>query len=250
MIPHGGAAVRLRGARSSPTAPNGSMRSGSRNAVAGSRASGRRLVRRRRPARAQATRPAAARAECGSAGTHRPTRCSWCGIRSRRGAVVRPGRSERGRHRPKRARPSALDRRARPLHATRGTTPMRHPRGQALFVAASAILAAGWVAAACVRPAPPVPSAAGPSGTAGQARADSALRITLQRGPCFGTCPVYSVTLDSSGAVLFEGRRFVADTGISTGSVPRPRIDSLVAELDRGWVLRLLRPLRRRRARL
>lgn len=110
---------------------------------------------------------------------------------------------------------------------------MMHPRAQTLFVAACAILAAGWLAAACVRPAPPAPSAAGPSG-AGQARADSALRITLQRGPCFGTCPVYSVTLDGSGAVLFEGRRFVADTGISTGSVPRARIDSLVAELIAG----------------
>ena len=45
---------------------------------------------------------------------------------------------------------------------------------------------------------------------------------------------MYSVTLDGSGAVLFEGRRFVADTGISTGSVPRARIDSLVAELIAG----------------
>ena len=45
---------------------------------------------------------------------------------------------------------------------------------------------------------------------------------------------MYSVTLEGSGAVLFEGRRFVADTGISTGSVPRARIDSLVAELVAG----------------
>ena len=73
-----------------------------------------------------------------------------------------------------------------------------------LLVAASAALAV-----ACARPATPGPSAAGP---AGQPTADSAARITLERGPCFGTCPVYSVTLDGSGAVLFEGRRFVADT--------------------------------------
>jgi uncharacterized protein DUF6438 len=98
-----------------------------------------------------------------------------------------------------------------------------------LFVAASASLAA-----ACARPASPGPSAAGPTADAGQAGGDSAVRITLERGPCFGTCPVYSVTLDGSGAVLFEGRRFVADTGISTASVPRARIDSLVAELTTG----------------
>jgi hypothetical protein len=100
-----------------------------------------------------------------------------------------------------------------------------------LLVAGSASFAA-----ACARPASPGPNAAGPTADAGAARADSAVRITLERGPCFGTCPVYSVTLDGSGAVLFEGRRFVADSGISTGRVPRARIDSLVAELTaRGY---------------
>jgi hypothetical protein len=90
------------------------------------------------------------------------------------------------------------------------------------------------LAAACARPAPPGPSSAGPSAAVGRVPADSAVRIMLERGPCFGTCPVYSVTLDGSGAVLFEGRRFVADTGISTGSVPPARVDSLVAELTAG----------------
>jgi uncharacterized protein DUF6438 len=107
------------------------------------------------------------------------------------------------------------------------TRPHRWTRTR--LVAASAALVA-----ACARPATPGPSAAGPSGAAGQVTADSAVRITLERGPCFGTCPVYSVTLDGSGAVLFEGRRFVADTGISTGRVPPARIDSLVAELTAG----------------
>jgi hypothetical protein len=108
---------------------------------------------------------------------------------------------------------------------------MTRPRGwtRALLVATSASLVA-----ACARPAPPAPAAAGPSESAGLPRADSAVRITLERGPCFGTCPVYSVTLEGSGAVLFEGRRFVADTGISTGRVPPARIDSLVAELTAG----------------
>ena len=96
------------------------------------------------------------------------------------------------------------------------------------------VVASASLAVACARPASPGPSAAGPSAAAGEARADSAVRIVLERGPCFGTCPVYSVTLDGSGAILFEGRRFVADTGISTGRVPPARIDSLVAELAAG----------------
>jgi hypothetical protein len=42
---------------------------------------------------------------------------------------------------------------------------------------------------------------------------------------------VYKVTLEGTGAVLFEGRRFVADSGVSTASVPVERIDSLVAAM-------------------
>ena len=56
--------------------------------------------------------------------------------------------------------------------------------------------------------------------------------VTLERGSCFGTCPVYVVTLGRDGNVRFEGRRFVADSGISTGTVPRARVDSLVVELQ------------------
>jgi hypothetical protein len=43
---------------------------------------------------------------------------------------------------------------------------------------------------------------------------------------------VYRVTLERSGAVRFEGRRFVADSGVFTGKVPAERVDSLLAELE------------------
>jgi hypothetical protein len=33
----------------------------------------------------------------------------------------------------------------------------------------------------------------------------SSLRITLSRGPCLGTCPVYEVSIDGMGNVLFRG---------------------------------------------
>ena len=56
--------------------------------------------------------------------------------------------------------------------------------------------------------------------------------VTLERGPCFGTCPVYTVTLDRAGNVRFEGRRFVADTGVATATVARAQVDSLFAELE------------------
>jgi hypothetical protein len=58
--------------------------------------------------------------------------------------------------------------------------------------------------------------------------------VTLERGPCFGTCPVYAVTIDRTGAVRFEGRRFVADSGVSTATIPHEQVDSLLAELEAG----------------
>ncbi len=90
-------------------------------------------------------------------------------------------------------------------------------------------LVTAWLLAACARPAPPAASA-----DAALPPPDSTVRIALERGPCFGTCPVYKVTLQGSGAVLFEGQRFVADSGLHTATVPPARVDSLVAELVAG----------------
>ncbi|WP_374405674.1 DUF6438 domain-containing protein [Pelagerythrobacter sp.] len=43
--------------------------------------------------------------------------------------------------------------------------------------------------------------------------ADSAERISYQRGPCFGSCPVFSVEIDASGQGTYRGERFVAVRG-------------------------------------
>lgn len=83
-------------------------------------------------------------------------------------------------------------------------------------------------AAGCTRPAPD----ARPGGPEARVSATDAVRVSLERRPCFGTCPVYSVTVDGSGAVRFEGRRFVQDTGTMAGTVPPASVDSLVAELE------------------
>ena len=83
------------------------------------------------------------------------------------------------------------------------------------------------LAAACARrPAdPPAADAAARPGSR------DTVAISLERQPCFGTCPVYTVTLDGSGAVHFEGRRFVKDTGTVEWQVPRERVDSLVHDI-------------------
>ncbi|MEA3002773.1 MAG: hypothetical protein QOH81_1561 [Sphingomonadales bacterium] len=37
--------------------------------------------------------------------------------------------------------------------------------------------------------------------------------IRYETGPCFGACPVYTVTVRADGSGLFEGRRFTAVSG-------------------------------------
>jgi hypothetical protein len=57
------------------------------------------------------------------------------------------------------------------------------------------LLALAAPAAAAPRPATPVQT------------------IVFETGPCFGTCPVYRVTVNGNGSGIFEGRRFTAVTG-------------------------------------
>ena len=64
--------------------------------------------------------------------------------------------------------------------------------------------------------------------------APSAPVITLERTACFGSCPVYTISVTSSGAVQYEGRAHVRKLGTATGQVPRERVDGLLSELERG----------------
>lgn len=58
-----------------------------------------------------------------------------------------------------------------------------------------------------------------PPTVAAAVRSESRI-ATLERTPCYGTCPVYKVTLHSDGSVSFEGTRNVSVTGVRTWRVP------------------------------
>jgi hypothetical protein len=47
--------------------------------------------------------------------------------------------------------------------------------------------------------------AAAPMGPAGAAAPDPTFSAQLHRGPCFGTCPSYQVSIDAAGQVIFSG---------------------------------------------
>ena len=67
------------------------------------------------------------------------------------------------------------------------------------------------------------------------AKANVAARpaITLERTACFGSCPVYTISVTPSGQVTFEGRAHVRQLGTATGQIPKQRVDALLVELER-----------------
>jgi hypothetical protein len=57
--------------------------------------------------------------------------------------------------------------------------------------------------------------------------------ITLERGPCFGACPVYKLTVYGDGRVVYEGIRFVGVEGTRTASISEEKVRQLVNEFQK-----------------
>lgn len=55
--------------------------------------------------------------------------------------------------------------------------------------------------------------------------------ITLERTPCFGTCPVYTVTLDSDGKLTFIGKDFANPKGQYETYIPLDEVQKIRAAL-------------------
>jgi hypothetical protein len=54
--------------------------------------------------------------------------------------------------------------------------------------------------------------------------------ITLERTPCYGTCPSYKLTISADGAVVFEGRRFVKQVGNVQSKISPEGLRKLIDE--------------------
>lgn len=57
--------------------------------------------------------------------------------------------------------------------------------------------------------------------------------ITLERTPCYGTCPVYRIEIDSDGTVRYEGDINVKMTGHHEWTIPHERVEKLEEALQK-----------------
>jgi len=57
--------------------------------------------------------------------------------------------------------------------------------------------------------------------------------IHMQRTSCFGTCPIYAVTIDGRGAVTYDGERFVRVVGRQTARIAPSFVARLLASAER-----------------
>src|SRR5690349_20101373 len=56
--------------------------------------------------------------------------------------------------------------------------------------------------------------------------------IELRRTPCFGTCPVYTVSIRAAGRVTYVGEKFVRVVGRQTARVDPSVVAKLLARAD------------------
>jgi hypothetical protein len=97
---------------------------------------------------------------------------------------------------------------------------------------------------ACATVGAPAPSAPAPApapvmAPASTAPAAHALVASIQRGPCFGRCPVYEARLYADGVVAWNGVRAVAVTGQATATVSPATVAEVRAALARAGFAQL-----------
>lgn len=57
-------------------------------------------------------------------------------------------------------------------------------------------------------------------------------KILLERTICFGTCPVYKLTIYADGKVEFSGEKFVNAIGQHVKTISQEKVASILAEAD------------------
>ena len=67
---------------------------------------------------------------------------------------------------------------------------------------------------------------------AGNERETEITQIVLERTACFGLCPVYTLTIERSGKVRYQGKAHVWEVGSKTRKVSRDDFARLVKKIE------------------
>lgn len=70
------------------------------------------------------------------------------------------------------------------------------------------------------------------NGETAQQAAEAEVRISLERTPCYGTCPVYRVSILGDGTVHYQGTAHVRQEGSATAAVEPREVRRLLDEFQ------------------
>ncbi|MBA3786386.1 MAG: hypothetical protein H0X15_12780 [Acidobacteria bacterium] len=65
------------------------------------------------------------------------------------------------------------------------------------------------------------------------------LQINLDRSACFGICPDYSLTIESDGKVIFEGRSYTGTKGKIEDKINRKILEQIISEFEKADFFKL-----------
>lgn len=59
------------------------------------------------------------------------------------------------------------------------------------------------------------------------------LSLSMKRSGCFGECPIYDLTIQSDGKVIFEGKKYTKTIGKAESKLEKEKIKKLIAEIGK-----------------
>jgi hypothetical protein len=71
------------------------------------------------------------------------------------------------------------------------------------------------------------------------AAAQSKVQIRMERSACFGTCPVYTLTVDGDGTVSYDGREHVRVHGSQTWRIAPDAVGALAREMEQAGFFKM-----------
>lgn len=71
-----------------------------------------------------------------------------------------------------------------------------------------------------------------PADANAQKKQDSDVLITIERGACYGACPIYSVQIAGDGKVVYKGVENVKLKGEKQFEIPREKVQELIKAFE------------------